>query len=231
MDGQQLTIARLRRELADKDREIKSMKAILKKIGVMANNMSEDSTQEGEEDPSSTPCRADNGRKPREREHQPKGAADQYKNDSLKEQPKNSRPIKRKIIDLTNEMEQSSEEDSNDDKNPTSQHRNKMSNSDSAFTMKEQANESAAAAEAIAKAARREKDAARASLRNAKEDLEIQEDATNQAAVTLETWKGRFEELYDLAREAGVDENRLYEIRHRHFSKRALQKMFDMYGF
>ena len=59
MDGQQLTIARLRRELADKDREIKSMKAILKKIGVIANNMSEDSTQEGEEDPSSTPCRAD----------------------------------------------------------------------------------------------------------------------------------------------------------------------------
>eukprot|EP00984_Skeletonema_dohrnii_P036796 scaffold38175_cov117-Skeletonema_dohrnii-CCMP3373.AAC.1 len=151
MDGQQLTIARLQRELADKDREIKSMKAILKKIGVMANNMSEDSTQEGEEDPSSTPCRADNGRKLREREHQPKEATDQYKNDE--EQPKNSRPIKRKIIDLTNEIEQSSEEDSNDDKKPTSQHRNEMSNSDSAFTIKEQANESAAAAEAIAKAA------------------------------------------------------------------------------
>ena len=40
----------------------------------------------------------------------------------------------------------------------------------------------------------------------------------NQVEVTLESWKGRFEELFKVAREAGVDENRLSKILYRYLS-------------
>ena len=55
--------------------------------------------------------------------------------------------------------------------------------------------------------ARREKDAAEASLRDVQEDLEDSNELVTQQTLTTDIWQGRFDELFELARAAGVDGN------------------------
>eukprot|EP00984_Skeletonema_dohrnii_P029548 scaffold20285_cov107-Skeletonema_dohrnii-CCMP3373.AAC.2 len=74
----------------------------------------------------------------------------------------------------------------------------------------------AAAAEADAEAARREKNDAEASLRDVQEDLELQQETTEQVAVTLDIWQSRFDRVYKLAEAAGVDNALLRSIRDGH---------------
>jgi hypothetical protein len=198
----------------------------------MASNPSEDTNQEDEENPSSKHHRNENGdRKKRERELQ--STIDQYKkeNNALKEQLKNSKPIE--VI----EIEQSIGDDSNEDEGEPPSKRCK---SNFAITLeqthhmvkeKEEANQRAAAAKANLEVALREKDAAQASMKEAQEDLEIEQWTTKQLAVASDTWQGRFEELFELARAAGVDENRLSEIRYRHYPRAVREEFFELFGF
>jgi hypothetical protein len=146
---------------------------------------------------------------------------DHYKTeiDSLKEQLKNSKPIE--TVDLTNEVEPSSatEDISNDEEPPSKRRRTKsnlanaLEQSQQMVAVKEEAVQRAAAAEANAETARREKDAVEASLRNVQEDLEIQQETTEQVAVTLDTWQSRFDAVCGLAEAAGVDAAVLRSIR------------------
>ena len=84
--------------------------------------------------------------------------------------------------------------------------------------VKEEAKERAAVAEANVASARREKDAAEASLRDVQEDLEDSNELVTQQTLTTDIWQGRFDELFELARAAGVDGNTLSEIRYRPLS-------------
>jgi chromosome segregation ATPase len=84
--------------------------------------------------------------------------------------------------------------------------------------VKEEAIQRAAAAEANAETARLEKDAVEASLRDVQEDLEDVNEVVTQQTLTTDIWQGRFDEVFELAREAGVDGKRLSEIRYRPLS-------------
>jgi Ran GTPase-activating protein (RanGAP) involved in mRNA processing and transport len=214
IEGLQSTISRLQRELAEKDRlvatqdeEIASMNAILRKIGDMANNKSGDTNHGGHD-----------------MQREIDGLRffnDQYQKaiDSLKEQLKNSKPIE--TVDLTNEFDPSiaTEDGSNDEEPPSKRRRmksnlaNALEQSQQMVAVKEEAIQRAAAAEVNAETARREKDAVEASLRDVQEDLEIQQETTEQVALTLDTWQSRFDRLYELADAAGVDAAVLRSIR------------------
>jgi len=143
----------------------------------------------------------------------------QSKIDSLKEQLKNSRPIE--TVDLTNEFEPSSatDDDSKEEEPPSKRQRTKsnlasaLEQSQQMVAVKEEAIQRAATAEANAETARREKASVEASLRDVQEDLEIQQETTEQVAVTLDTWQGRFDRLYELAAASGVDGAVLRSIR------------------
>ena len=145
----------------------------------------------------------------------------QYQNaiDSLKEQLKNSRPIE--TVDLTNEVDPSTatEDDSNHEEPPSKRRRTKsnlanaLEQSQQMVAVKEEAVQRAAAAEANAETARREKDAVEASLRDVQEDLEIQQETTEQVAVTLDTWQSRFDAVCGVAEAHGVDAAVLRSIR------------------
>ena len=84
--------------------------------------------------------------------------------------------------------------------------------------VKEEAIQRAAAAEANAETARREKDAVEASLRGVQEDLEDANEVVTQQTLATDIWQGRFDEIFELARAAGVDGKTLSEIRHRPLS-------------
>jgi hypothetical protein len=58
-----------------------------------------------------------------------------------------------------------------------------------------------------------------ASLRDVQEDLEDANELVGQQTLTTDIWQGRFDELFELAREAGVDGNILSEIRYRPLSR------------
>ena len=113
----------------------------------------------------------------------------------MKEQLKNSRSIE--TVDLTNEVEPSTatEDDSTEEEPPVKRRRTKsnlaitLEQSQQMAKVKHEANERAAEADANAETARREKDSVEASLKDVREDLEIQQETTEQVAVTLDTWQ------------------------------------------
>jgi Ran GTPase-activating protein (RanGAP) involved in mRNA processing and transport len=220
----QSTITRLQRELVEKDEviaqkdgEIASIKATLKKIGMIANGNDNDSNNEGGEAPQSKHRETESG----DRNHLSQSEKElQSEIDSLREQLKNSRPIE--TVDLTtNEVEPSSatDDDSNEEEPPSKRQRTKsnlasaLEQSQQMVAVKEEAIQRAATAEANAETARREKASVEASLRDVQEDLEIQQETTEQVAVTLDTWQGRFDRLYELAAASGVDGAVLRSIR------------------
>ena len=146
--------------------------------------------------------------------------------DSLKKQLKNSRPII-DTVDLTNDIEPASSsggDDSNEEEPPSKRRRTKSSlavaleQTQQLVEVKEEAKERAAVAEANVASARREKDAVEASLRGVQEDLEDSNELVTQQTLTTDIWQGRFDELFELARAAGVDGNTLSEIRYRPLS-------------
>jgi len=215
----QSTITPLQRELEEKDRlvatqdeEIASMNTILRKIGDMVNNKSGDANHGGHD----TQREIDDLR----------SVIEHYKTeiDSLKEQLKNSRPIE--TVDLTNEVDPSTatEDDSNHEEPPSKRRRTKsnlanaLEKSQQMVAVKEEAVQRAAAAEANAEAARWEKDAVEASLRGVQEDLEDANEVVTQQTLATDIWQGRFDEIFELARAAGVDGKTLSEIRHRPLS-------------
>jgi hypothetical protein len=53
----------------------------------------------------------------------------------------------------------------------------------------------------------------REELKNLQDDLEIQQETTEQVAVTLDAWQSRFDRVYELAEAAGVDAALLRSIR------------------
>mmetsp|Transcript_19107 Transcript_19107/g.38473 ORF Transcript_19107/g.38473 Transcript_19107/m.38473 type:complete len:189 (+) Transcript_19107:808-1374(+) len=144
--------------------------------------------------------------------------------DSMKEQLKNSRLIE--TVDLTNDIEQaaSAGEGSNEKEPPSKRLRTKsnlavaLEQTQQMVEVKVEAKERAAAAEAKVAAARREKDVVEASLRDVQEDLEDSNELVTQQTLTTDIWQGRFDELFELARAAGIDGNLLSEIRNRPLS-------------
>jgi hypothetical protein len=59
-----------------------------------------------------------------------------------------------------------------------------------------------------------------ASLRDVQEDLEDANELVGQQTLTTtDIWQGRFDELFELDREAGVDGNMLSDIRYRPLSR------------
>jgi hypothetical protein len=209
-----MIIAEKDKLIAKKDGEIATMEAILKKIGVIVNSRDSDSNNEDGEAPRSRHCETESGdRSQREKELQ-------SEIDSLQKQLKNSRPIE--TVDLTtNEVEPSTtaDDDSNEEEHPSKRRRTKsnlahaMEQSQQMVAVKEEAIQRATAAEANAETARLEKDAVEASLRDVQEDLEIQQETTEQVAVTLDTWQSRFDRVYELAAASGVDASVLRSIR------------------
>ena len=209
---QQNTIAQLQGKIAEQDKQITSMKDIMKTIGNLANGKDGDVTSITE---SSMP----------DRETELQSEIERYKqeNNSLKERLKNSRPTE--MVDLTtNEIEPASSsggDDSNEEEPPAKRRCTKSSlafaleQTQQMVQVKEEANERAAAAEANVAVARREKDAVEASLRDVQEDLEDSNELVTQQTLFTDIRQGRFDELFDLARAAGVDGNRLSEIRNR----------------
>ncbi|KAL7431067.1 hypothetical protein ACHAXM_002505 [Skeletonema potamos] len=183
-------------------------------------------------------------------------AQDRKEISSLKEQLKNSRPIETVDVTNANEIEWSTSSDGGEDsteEEPPQKRRHMESNlaialeqTQQMVKVKEEAMQRAAEAEASVEAARREKDAAAASLRNVKEQsqqtVSVKQEAIQRAAaaeasveaarrekedanevVTQQTlatdiWQGRFDEIFELARAAGVDGKTLSEIRHRPLS-------------
>ena len=222
------TIAQLQKKNEEKDKEIASMRVILEYIREMLNKKGENITNnEGREGPSHHVGHSAE----KEKEHQL--AIDQYKkeNDSLKKQLKKlrSRPID--LIDLThaNDIEEgtsSSEEGSNPCEPPSKRHRTKSkSNLAGAWEQNQQmvavkveANQRAAVAEAHLEVVRREKNDLEASLREMQADLQDANELTGQQTLATDIWQGRFDEVFELARAAGVDANRLFEIRNRPLS-------------
>ena len=85
-------------------------------------------------------------------------------------------------------------------------------------SLKKQANQRAAAAEAHLEVARREKNGVEDSLREVQAELEDANELTSQQTLATDIWQGRFDEVFELARAAGVDANRLFEIRNRPLS-------------
>ena len=79
--------------------------------------------------------------------------------------------------------------------------------------VKEEAIEKAEEAQTNLEVARREKDSVEASLKDVQEDLEIQQETTEQVAVTLDTWQSRFDRVSELAEASGVDAAMLKSIR------------------
>jgi hypothetical protein len=213
---QQSIITQLKGKIAEQDKELASTKDILKTIGNLANDKDGGTIRNARKH--SMP----------DRETELQSEIERYKqeNNSLKEQLKNSRPIE--TVDLTNanEIEPASEsgEDSNEEKPPSKRRRTKsnlavaLEQTQQLVEVKEEAKERAAAAEANVTLARREKDAAEASLRDVREDLEDSNELVTQQTLTTDIWQGRFDELFELARAAGVDGNTLSEIRYRPLS-------------
>eukprot|EP00984_Skeletonema_dohrnii_P024350 scaffold13462_cov105-Skeletonema_dohrnii-CCMP3373.AAC.5 len=187
-----------RRQLAEKDEEIASLKAIMKKIGNMVNGKDEDAIEIGRS--------TDKGKKLQ-------SAIDEQKQEieSLKEKLKNSRPIDK--VDLTS----SSDGDSVVEDRPCKRRRTKsnlaiaLEQSHQMVKVKQEANQRAATAQADLEVARREK-------QDVEEDLEDANILVTQQAVATDVWQGRFDELFELARAAGVDGRRLSEIRYRPLS-------------
>ena len=142
----------------------------------------------------------------------------------MKEQLKNSRSIE--TVDLTNEVEPSTatEDDSTEEEPPVKRRRTKsnlaitLEQNQQMAKVKHEANERAAEAQANAETARREKDSVEASLKDVEEDLEDANEVVTQQTLTTDIWQGRFDEIFELAREAGVDGNVLSIIRYRPLS-------------
>ena len=84
--------------------------------------------------------------------------------------------------------------------------------------VKVEANQRAAVAEAHLEVARREKNGVEDSLREVQAELEDANELTSQQTLATDIWQGRFDEVFELARAAGVDANRLFEIRNRPLS-------------
>ena len=187
-----------RQELAEKDEEIASLKAIMKKIGNMINGKDEDVVEIG---------------RTTDKEKKLQSAIDEQKQEieSLKEKLKNSRPIDK--VDLTS----SSDVDSVVEDRPCKRRRTKsnlaiaLEQSHQMVKVKQEANQRAATAQADLDVARREK-------QDVEEDLEDANILVTQQAVATDVWLGRFDELFELARAAGVDGRRLSEIRYRPLS-------------
>ena len=86
------------------------------------------------------------------------------------------------------------------------------------MSVKQEAIQRAAAADATAEMGRLEKDAVEASLRGVQEDLEDANEVVTQQTLATDIWQGRFDEIFELARAAGVDGKTLSEIRDRPLS-------------
>jgi len=187
-----------RQELAEKDEEIASLKAIMKKIGNMVNGKDEDVIEIG---------------RSTDKEKKLQSAIDEQKQEieSLKEKLKNSRPIDK--VNLTS----SSEGDAVVEDRPCKRRRTKsnlaiaLEQSHQMVKVKQEANQRAATAQADLEVARREK-------QDVEEDLEDANILVTQQAVATDVWQGRFDELFELARAAGVDGKILSEIRYRPLS-------------
>ena len=210
------TIAQLQSKIAEQDKELASTKDIFNKIGDMVNGRH-----------GGTTTNPSNDSMPDRETERLQSENERYKQeiDSLKEQLKNSKPIE--TVDLTNEIEPASSgggEDSNEEEPPSKRRRTKsnlavaLEQTQQMVKVKEEAKERAAVAEANVASARREKDAVEASLRDVQEDLEDSTELVTQQALTTDIWQGRFDELFELARAAGVDGNTLSEIRYRPLS-------------
>mmetsp|Transcript_17260 Transcript_17260/g.34492 ORF Transcript_17260/g.34492 Transcript_17260/m.34492 type:complete len:497 (+) Transcript_17260:54-1544(+) len=215
-------IAQLRDELVEKDeliaekeKDLALTKAILRKIGMMANGKDEDFNHED----GVAPQPRYRGTESVDRTQSQREKELQSEIDSLKEHLKNSKPIE--TVDLTNEVEPitATEDDSNDEEPPLKRRRTKsnlavaLEQTQQMVSVKEEAIQRATSAEASAQAARREKDSVEASLRDVQEDLEIQQETTELVNLTLDTWQGRFDRVYELAAAAGVDAAVLKSIR------------------
>ena len=135
------------------------------------------------------------------------------------------------MIDLSNandieEETSSSEEDSNQGEPPSKRHRTKSKSNlavaweqnQQTVAVKVEANQRAAVAEAHLEVARREKNGLEDSLREMQAELEEANELTGQQTLASDIWQGRFDEVFELARAAGVDANRLFEIRNRPLS-------------
>ena len=195
---------------------IASIKDIMKTIGYMVNRRTTSNISNDDLIP--------------DRETELQSEIERYKqeNHSLKEKLKNSRPIE--TIDLTNEIEpassssSSSDGDDSSEEEPPSKRRRMKSNLAVALEVTQQMvkvkeeKKRVTVAEANVASARREKDAAEASLRDVQEDLEDSEELVTQQAVATNILQGRIDELCELARAAGVDGNTLSEIRYRPLS-------------
>jgi Ran GTPase-activating protein (RanGAP) involved in mRNA processing and transport len=207
------TITQLQSKIEEQDKELASTKDILKTIGNLANGKDGGATINTE---SSMP----------DRETELQSEIERYKeeNNSLKQQLKNSRPIE--TVDLTNEIEpatSSGGEDSTEEP-PSKRQRTKsnlavaLEQTQQLVEVKEEAKERASVAEANVAVARRERDAAEASLRDKQEDLEDSEELVTQQTLATNILQGRIDELCELARAAGVDGSLLSEIRYRPLS-------------
>ena len=127
---------------------------------------------------------------------------------------------------MTSEVEPSTatEDDSIEEEPPVKRRRTKsnlaitLEQSQQMAKVKHEANERAAEADANVEASRREKDSVEASLKDAQEDLEDANEVVTQQTLTTDIWQGRFDEIFELASEAGVDGNRLSQIRYRPLS-------------
>ncbi len=206
------TITQLQSKIAEQDKELASTKDILKTICNLANGKDGGVTSNTE-----------SSMRDRETELQSENERYKEENASLKEQLKNSRPII-ETVDLTNKIDPGSSsggEDSNEEEPPSKRRRMKsnlafaLEQTQKMVKVKEEAKERAAVAEANVAVARREKDAAEASLRDVEEDLEDSEELVFQQTLTTNIWQGRFDELFELAEAAGVDGSLLSEIRNR----------------
>lgn len=160
-----------RQELAEKDEEIASLKAIMKKIGNMINGKDEDVIEIG---------------RSTDKEKRLQSAIDEQKQEieSLKEKLKNSRPIDK--VDLTS----SSDGDSVVEDRPCKRRRTKsnlaiaLEQSHQMVKVKQEANQRAATAQADLEVARREK-------QDVEEDLEDANILVTQQAVATDVWQGR----------------------------------------
>jgi len=187
-----------RQELAEKDEEIASLKAIMKKIGNMVNGKDEDVIEIG---------------RSTDKEKRLQSSIDEQKQEieSLNEKLKNSRPIDK--VDLTS----SSDGDAVVEDRTCERRRTKsnlaiaLEQSHQMVKVKQEANQRAATAQADLEVARREK-------QDVEEDLEDANILVTQQAVATDVWQGRFDELFELARAAGVDGKILSEIRYRPLS-------------
>ena len=210
----QSAITQLREELvekneliAEKDKDLASTKAILRKIGMMANSNGKDENSNHEDGvaPHSRCRGTESGdRTQREKELQ-------SEIDLLRKQLKNANSIE--TIDLTNDEVELSTATEDEEEPPIKRRRTisslavSLAHSHQILMVKEEVTQR------CTQAARQEKESLVASLRDVQEDLEIQQETTELVNLTLDTWQGRFDRVYELAAAAGVDAAVLKSIR------------------